>query len=214
MLAQASDRLLAAAEPGGSRQLAAARGLIGASVDTTRLRAWLAGDEVPEGVTVDDDLRWLILYRLVVLGAAGPAEIEAALAADLSATGEQQAARCRAALPDAGAKARAWELMINDTTVSNRILEATAYGFWQPEQLALTSPYVARYFADMPGMLGRRTGMSGERVAVAAYPSVHVGSQTRELAADLLARPDLSSILRRVVMDGDDDVRRALHARG
>jgi len=73
---------------------------------------------------------------------------------------------------------------------------------------------VPRYFADMPGMLRRRSGMSGERVAVAAYPSVVVSPRTRELAAELLATPKLSSILRRVVMDGDDDVRRALVARG
>ncbi|MEU8607841.1 aminopeptidase N [Actinoplanes sp. NPDC048791] len=214
MLAQASDRLLAAAEPGSSRQLAAVRGLIGASADVTRLRGWLAGEGVPTGVTVDDDLRWLILYRLVVLGEAGPEEIEAALAADLSATGEQQAALCRAALPDAEAKARAWDLIVNDMSASNRILEATAHGFWQPEQLDLTTDYVARYFAEMPGMLRRRTGMSGERVAVAAYPSVIVSPRTRELAAELLATPDLSAILRRVVTDGDDDVRRALVARG
>jgi aminopeptidase N len=73
---------------------------------------------------------------------------------------------------------------------------------------------VPRYFADLPDMLRRRTGMSGERVAVAAYPSVVVEARTRELAAELLATPDLSSILRRVVTDGDDDVRRALAARG
>ncbi|MGW4944550.1 aminopeptidase N [Actinoplanes sp. NPDC004185] len=214
MLAQAGDRLLAVAEPGSSRQLAAVRGLIGASADVPRLRGWLAGEGVPEGVTVDDDLRWLILYRLVVLGEAGPEEIEAALAADRSATGEQQAARCRAALPDAEAKARAWDLIVNDMSASNRILEATAHGFWQPEQLDLTAGYVARYFAEMPGMLRRRTGMSGERVAVVAYPSVAVSPRTRELAAELLATPDLSAILRRVVTDGDDDVRRALVAQG
>jgi aminopeptidase N len=214
MLAQAADRLLAAAEPGGSRQLAAVRGLISASVDVARLRGWLAGEDVPAGVTIDDDLRWLILYRLVVLGAAGLQEIEATLAADLSAAGEQQAARCRAALPDADAKARAWNLIINDTSVSNRILEATAHGFWHPEQLDLTAPYLPRYFTDVPGMLRRRTGMSGERVAVVAYPSVVVSPRTRQLAADLLATPDLSSIVRRVVMDGDDDVRRALLGRG
>ena len=36
-------------------------------------------------------------------------------------------------------------------------------------------------------MLRRRTGMSGERVAVVAYPSVAVSPRTRELAAELLA---------------------------
>jgi aminopeptidase N len=214
LLAQASDRLLTAAEAGSSRRLAGVRGLIGASIDAVRLRGWLDGEGVPEGVTVDDDLRWLILYRLVVLGAVGPDDIEATLAADRSAAGEQQAARCRAALPDSGAKARAWDLIINDTTSSNRILEATAHGFWQPEQLDLVTPYVQRYFAEMPGMLARRTGMSGERIAALAYPSLVVSAETRRLAADLLASPELSAILRRVVTDGDDDVRRALRARG
>src|SRR6185312_17473608 len=38
LVAQACDRLLAAAAAGSSRQLAAARGLIGATVDTSRLR--------------------------------------------------------------------------------------------------------------------------------------------------------------------------------
>nr|BFE75899.1 hypothetical protein GCM10020092_092000 [Actinoplanes digitatis] len=56
--------------------------------------------------------------------------------------------------------------------------------------------------------------MSGERVAALAYPSLVVTPETRRLAADLLASPDLSAILRRVVTDGDDDVRRALRARG
>ena len=214
MLAQACDRLIAAAEPGSSRQLAGVRGLIGSTADTARLRGWLAGEGVPAGVSVDADLRWLILTRLVVLGAAGPQEIDAEFARDRSALGEQAAARCRAALPDPAAKARAWELVISDPDASNRILEATAQGFWQPEQLELVTPYVERYFAEMPGMLERRTGMSAERLAVAAYPSVVVSPRTRELAADLLARPDLSAILRRVVTDGDDDLRRALQARG
>ncbi|UQU68695.1 aminopeptidase N [Couchioplanes caeruleus] len=214
MLAQACDRLVAAAEPGSSRQLAGVRGLIGSSVDTARLQGWLDGENVPDGVAVDADLRWLILQRLVVLGAAGPERIEAELARDRSAQGEQAAARCRAALPDPEAKARAWEFVISDPDASNRILEATAQGFWQPEQLPLVEPYAERYFADMPGMLARRTGMSGERLAVTAYPSVVVAERTRELAAGLLGRGDLSAILRRVVTDGDDDVRRALHARG
>ncbi|MEV6601607.1 aminopeptidase N [Actinoplanes sp. NPDC051346] len=214
LLAQACDRLVAAAEPGSSRQLAGVRGLIGASVDTVRLDGWLAGENVPEGVAVDADLRWLILYRLVVLGAAGPERIEAELAADRSAFGEQAAARCRAAVPDAGAKARAWELILRDPEASNRILEATAQGFWQPEQLDLVTDYAERYFAEVAGLLERRTGMSGERVAAAAYPSVVVSPRTRQLAAELLADPGISSIARRVVTDGDDDIRRALRARG
>jgi aminopeptidase N len=212
LIAQACERTLAAAPAGGSRQLAAARGLIGASVDTARLCGWLSGDGVPEGLVVDADLRWLILHRLVVLGAAGPGAIDAERAADRSATGEQWAARCHAAVPTADAKAAAWATIVHDATVSNRIAESAAAGFWQPEQLPLTEPYVERYFADMPAMMRIRSGFSAERVALLAYPSVVVEARTRQLAAELLDRPDLPTILRRVVTDADDDVRRALDA--
>jgi aminopeptidase N len=140
--------------------------------------------------------------------------LDAELARDRSATGEQWAARCHAAVPTAEAKAAAWTTLTTDTVVSNRIAEAAAEGFWHPEQLALTQAYVPRYFAEMPQMLAVRTGMSAERVAQRAYPVLAVEPRTRELAATLLETPGLASILRRVVTDGDDDVRRALAARG
>ena len=213
LVAQAADRLLAASEPGGSRQLAAARGFIGATAEVARLRDWLAGSGVPDGLAIDADLRWLILYRLVVLGAAGPAEIDAEFERDRSATGEQWAARCRAAAPDASSKAAAWSAIVEDVSLSNRLVEMTASGFWQPEQLDLLAPYVPRYFAEMPAMMRRRSGMSAERTAGLAYPEVVVGPETRRLAADLLAREDLDPILRRIVRDHDDDMRKALAAR-
>ncbi|MDI6098280.1 aminopeptidase N [Actinoplanes sp. NEAU-A12] len=214
LLAQAADRLLAVCAPGDPRQLAAARGLIGAGVDVARLRGWLAGENVPAGLAVDADLRWLIIYRLAVLGAAGADVIDAELDSDRSASGEQWAARCRAARPDADAKAAAWTAIVGDTTLSNRMAELTASGFWQAEQLDLLEPYVERYFAEMPEMMRVRGGMSSEHIALVAYPSYAVSERTRQLAADLLATTGLNQILRRVVEDSDDDMRRALVARG
>jgi aminopeptidase N len=213
MIEQAADRLLAAASPGGSRQLAAIRGFIGSTVDAARLQAWLGGQDVPEGVTVDADMRWLILYRLSVLGRAGRADIDAEFGRDRSSTGEQWAVRCRAAMPDAEGKAAAWAAVVGDRSLSNRLAELTASAFWQPEQLDLLRPYVERYFADMPEMMRVRSGMSAEKTAVAAYPDVMVEPQTRQRAAELLAREDLDPILRRVITDADDDLRRALAAR-
>jgi aminopeptidase N len=117
-------------------------------------------------------------------------------------------------VPSAEAKERAWTMIIEDTSASGRLVEATAGGFWQPEQAALTAGHVSRYFADMPGMMAVRTGMNAERVAAAAYPRYAVDPGTRRLAADLLERDDLHAILRRTVVDEDDDMRRALTARG
>ncbi|MFC8618959.1 aminopeptidase N [Micromonospora purpureochromogenes] len=212
-VAGACAALLAGAPAGGSLQLAAARGLIAASTDTGLLAGWLAGDGVPEGLAVDTDLRWALLLRLVVLGAAGEPEIAAQAAADRSATGAERAACCRAALPDAEAKRVAWEIVISSTELSNRLVEATAEGFWQPEQAELTAPYVERYFADMPAAARLRTAWTADRVTTLAFPRYAVAQPTRELAAALLARDDLTPGLRRWVTDLDDDLRRALVAR-
>jgi aminopeptidase N len=213
-LARGCELLLAAAEPGGSRQLAAIRTLIASTgPGEGRLGAWLGGNDVPVGLALDPDLRWRARYRQAVLGEAGAGEIAAELAADRSATGEQWAARCRAALAEPEAKARAWRILVEDATLSNRLVEETAHGFWHPEQTALTEDYVARYFADMPAAFGRRTAWVAEQVARLGFPAVAVDRSTRDAAARLLARNGLAPGLRRAVMDADDDLGRALAAR-
>ncbi|MGC4814934.1 aminopeptidase N [Micromonospora sp. DT228] len=212
-VAGACQRLLDGAPAGQSLQLAAARGWIAATADTDLLVGWLAGRDVPAGLRVDAELRWAVLRRLVVLGAAGEEEIAVEAAADNSSTGAERAAGCRAALPDPAAKKAAWDIIVRDTALSNRLLEATAEGFWQPEQAELTAAYVERYFTDMPAAARRRTPWTADRVAKLAFPHYAVAQPTREAAAALLARDDLTPGLRRVVTDADDDLRRALVAR-
>ncbi|MGW0434280.1 aminopeptidase N [Micromonospora sp. NPDC003197] len=212
-VAQACQQVLDTASPGGSMQLAAVRGLIWTSTGPDRLAGWLAAEAVPAGLAIDTDLRWALLGRLAVLGTVGEAEITRELAADQSATGAAQAARCRAALPDPAAKERAWQVITSDTTLSNRLVEANAAGFWQPDQTGLTDSYVERYFAEMPAMMHRRTPWVAEGVAALAFPRYAMAESTRELAGALLTRDDLVPGLRRVVTDADDDLRRALVAR-
>jgi aminopeptidase N len=210
---EAAGRLLAGAAPGGSHQLAGARGVAASSVDVTELRGWLSGNGVPPGLAVDADLRWRILCRLVVLDAAGLDEIRAEAATDRTATGQRWAATCRAAVPDGTAKAQAWTVVTEDTALSGRLLVATAAGFWQPEQGDLCSSYVDRYFAEMPAMARIRTPYVVERLAAAAFPRYAVHPRTRAGARALLARTDIDPALRRAVVDEDDDLRRALAAR-
>ncbi|MET8529982.1 aminopeptidase N [Micromonospora sp. NPDC005172] len=212
-VAGACRRLLDGAPAGESLQLAAARGWISATTDSDLLVGWLAGRDVPTGLKVDAELRWAVLRRLVVLGAAGAEEIAAETSVDVSSAGAERAARCRAALPDPAAKEAAWEIIVRDSELSNRLLEATAEGFWQPEQADLTTVYVERYFTEMPAAARRRTPWTADRVAKLAFPHYAVAQPTREAAVALLARDDLTPGLRRVVTDADDDLRRALVAR-
>ncbi|MBX6355535.1 MAG: aminopeptidase N [Micromonosporaceae bacterium] len=214
-LAAACQRALRAASPGSSRQLAAARGLSQCAglEEVELLAAWLAGRQLPPELTLDADLRWTVLYRLVVIGAAGEAEIAAELDRDPSALGAEHAARCRAAVPSAEAKARAWDTILHDDQSSARLVTAAAEGFWQPEQEQLTEEYVPRYFAEMPAMAARRPSGTARLVARFAFPQYAVSAQTVAAAEAMLAREDISPTLRRVVLDETDELRRALAAR-
>jgi aminopeptidase N len=179
--------------------------------DVSTVKGWLAGRVAP--VPMDADLRWLALTRLAVLGEIGAAEIEAELRSDRTAAGEQHAARALAARPDPAAKAEAWRLITRDTERSNRLILATAEGFWQPYGSTAAEPYVERYFEDMPEMAGRRTQEITEPIATCAFPRFAAVQSTVELAGALLARADLDPALRRVVIDSTDELGRAMVGR-
>ena len=203
------------AEPGSGRQLAATLGFLrtAGESDVDRLWGWLRGDSVPDGLAVDAELRWTILGRLAVVGAASEADIDAEFDRDRSAFGAERAARWRASRPDPAAKAEAWRIIVDDDVLSNRLVEAAAAGFWQPDQGALTEPYLERFFTEMPAMAARRTPNVVFAIAFSGFPQYAVAESTVEMAEAMLARDDLSPMLRRVAVDATDQLRRALAAR-
>jgi aminopeptidase N len=198
---------------GSSVQLAAARGLIAVTADTDLLTGWLAGDDVPDGITVDADLRWLITLRLARLGAIGDAEIDAELARDKSSEGSVHATRCRAALPTAEAKERAWALITADADVSNYELYAACEGFWHPSQSEVTAPYVDRYFAEIAGTEKLRSGWVLSRSVLLAFPTGFVDDAVVAKATAIAADESVSAIVRRSISDGADDLKRAVAVR-
>jgi aminopeptidase N len=200
---------------GGNRDLALAftRGVTRTALPGPHLdlaRGWLAGETTPFGVSVDAELRWDLVTRLASLGED---RIDEELARDQTAQGEQHAARCRAALPDQAAKAAAWDTIVHDRRRSNRLLIATAQGFWQAHQSALTEEYVGRYFAELADLAAGRIPELVERLAAAAYPRLAVNASTVAAADQWLAMGDGTVALRRVIVDRTDDLRRALKAR-
>ncbi len=214
-LAAACERTLLSAKEGSSWQLAAARGWVKAAGPTAIETAagWLHGAGVPDGLLVDQDLRWMVLSRLVVHGLAGPAQITAESERDRSGEGAEQAARCQAALPDAQAKREAWDIIVSDDATATRIVAATAEGFWHAAQEELTAPFVSRYFAEMPAMAQRRTPAAVIQVARAAYPRFAVSVRTLAEAEEMLSNPELNVGLRRMAVNGTDDLRRAVRVR-
>ncbi len=207
--------VLAQAAPGSDAQLAAARGLVACAGghDADWLAGWLDGAGVPEGLALDQELRWAVLRRLAALGAAGEDLIAAEAERDPSARGVQEATRCRAARPDPAAKEHAWQMITADRELSNRVVAAAAEGFWHPDQADLTSGYVARYFAEIGDMARWRPEQMVTAVARAAYPVYAVDESTVAAAQARLAAGDLHPALRRVIVDATDDLRRAVVVR-
>ncbi|MET9360872.1 aminopeptidase N [Streptomyces sp. NPDC006632] len=195
-------------------RLIAVRHFIDAATQPDTLRAWLQDGHVPGGPELDPELRWRVLTRLAVLGATDEKEIAAHLADDPSATGEEGAARCRAALPTPAAKEAAWNAMFHGDTLSNYLFTATAQGFWQPEQADLLRPYVARYYEDTVPFATRRGPAMAQAAGYYAFPLFVVDEENLRLGEACLTHEDLTPALRRRLADQVDDLGRALRVRG
>ncbi|GAA1597364.1 aminopeptidase N [Kribbella karoonensis] len=200
-------------EAGTSVQLSLTRGFVRFTDDVDRLKGWLAGDGVPDGVTMDADLRWLVTLQLARLGAIGEPEIDAELRRDSSSEGVVHATRCRAALPTAEAKERAWAQIITDADLPNYELYAACEGFWHPAQAELTEPYVDRYFAEIAGTEKLRSGWVVASSAKLAFPRYAIEQRVVDLAGGLIADESVAAGIRRSVADSADDLKRALSVR-
>lgn len=194
-------------------RLTAVRQLIDCAVSSEELYGWWVAGSAPGGVVLDAELRWRLLLRLSVLGAVGGAEIDAALAADPGAKGEEGAARCRAALPDAAAKSAAWEAMFAHDRLSNYVLRATAQGFWQPEQRELLEGYVERFFVDAVPVAARRGAAVAELVGRFAFPRPVVEEWVVRRGEECVRGEGVTPALGRELADQLDELRRAVRVR-
>jgi len=209
-----------ASEAGGAggddeMRLVAARGLIDSAAgpdDISVLRSWLAAGQVPGGPDLDSRLRWQILLRLAVLGAASRAEIEHHEDRDSTAAGRLSAARCRAALPDRDAKQAAWAAM-QSGTLSGYELAAAAQGFWQAEQADLLAGYVPRYFAVLADAAAAGVADLARAWCRHGFPHHAVDAGTVRAGQRCLEAGALGSSLRRLLADQVEDLRRAVAVR-
>ncbi|HEX8306513.1 MAG TPA: aminopeptidase N [Jatrophihabitans sp.] len=210
-----AHRLLAGAEPGSDQQLEAARAGIRATDDVAWLRAWWAGEQLPDGLAIDAELRWALVTRLAALGALSEAGIDAELARDESTSGVVHAARARAVRPDPAAKQAAWALLTQPSQRPAYELYAIAESFFEPSQSELTAGYLPRFFAEMPATAGHRHGWALGSVIFRAFPVSAASPDVLRLAEDALAEPraaELAPPVRRALVDGTDALRRALRS--
>ncbi len=213
LVADALRTRLATTPAGDEKQITLFRGLIDFTADQAELGGWLEGAGLPDGVQLDADLGWRVRYRLAVLGGLDANDIKAAREAQPGGQTPQWADKCEAARPDPDAKQAAWQAMMTEQGLSSYGVWARAEGFWQPEQDELTEPYVERFFREIPDAARLRGDRVLETMLIFLYPRFAATRHTLDLAAELLARDDLSVPLRTRTIDFTDDLRRVVEAR-
>jgi aminopeptidase N len=214
-LAARALELLVAAEPGSDLQLIYARTYVGAVAggdDAARVRGWLEARDVPPRLAIDHELRWLIIRRLAIIGAADDELIAEELRGDATSTGEESAAAARTAMASPEAKARAWEAIATPDAVSAGILRATVESFWHAEQLDVCAPYVDRYLEALPEIWRARGSDTAWGITFSMFPSLLVTADTVERVSRALDA-DLEDALRRLLVEGRAELERALRAR-
>src|SRR5690606_24590223 len=176
----------------------------------------LDGEIALEGLPIDADLQWDLLISLVAGGRAGTAEIEAQLAKDATASGERRAAHARAAIPTTEAKRAAWDALINapeGEDLPNALqFEATA-GFNRVHDTTLLEEFVDDYFAMLRRIYADKTNEMATNLIEGLYPVMHAGRVVElQSTADewLVQNEDAHDALKRLVIEGRDNVRRAL----
>jgi aminopeptidase N len=217
-LATSARAAVAEAEPGSDLQLAWVRALGSLATSDEHLdfvEGLLSGTTGLEGLSVDAELRWHLLYRLAVVGRAALEAIDAELANDPTAAGERHAAACKAARPLPEAKAKAWHDLVETDELPNAHITAVINGFAQPEQADLLSPYLDKYFAALAPIWAERTTEIAQSLVVGLYPSQLVSAAVVERTDSYLAEHehDVAPALRRLLLEGRDGVLRAQRAR-
>ncbi|MGA9679062.1 MAG: aminopeptidase N [Mycobacterium sp.] len=226
---QYADRLLElarAAAPASDHQLAFVNTLC-TSVLSPRhvetLAALLDGDPAElglAGVNVDTDLRWRIVSALAAAGAIdadGPAtpRIDAEAQRDATAAGKRHSAQAAAARPQFDVKEQAFTTVVEDDTLANITARAIIAGIAAPGQGELLKPFTARYFATIPGVWARRSSEVAQTVVIGLYPYWDISDAAIAAADEFLAAPEseVPPALRRLVLEGQAAVKRALRAR-
>ncbi len=224
-----ADRLLElarAAQPGSDHQLAFVNTLC-SSVLSSRHVVTLADllDHDPAelglaGLEIDTDLRWRIVTGLAAAGdidAEGPATpfIDAEVQRDPTAAGKRHGARAAAARPQLQVKEEAWTTVVEDDTLANITARSVIAGIAPPGQHELLKPFTARYFQAIPGVWVRRSSEVAQTVVIGLYPHWDISDAGISAADEFLSAPEseVPPALRRLVLEGQAGVKRALKAR-
>ncbi|MEO8744021.1 MAG: aminopeptidase N [Candidatus Dormiibacterota bacterium] len=210
--AEAARERLGRAKPASDMQVLWANALIDAATEPPQVawvRGLLDGASRVDGLAVDFDVRWNAVIALARLG-VGDEDLSAReLKRDPTDAGLRHRAHARAARPLAAAKEEAWEAVMAGPSLPMKF--AIASGFHDVDQAELLEPFVSRYFESLLPLWESHGSEEATWTVRVMYPAAVLSQATVDATDRALAR-ELPGPIRRVLLEGQDRVRRALRA--
>ena len=176
-----------------------------------QLQSLRSGSMQLPGLEIDTDLSWQLLDGLVMNGAAGLGEIDAALEADNTANGAQSAARARALIPTVEAKLAAFDSVV-EHEVPNMIVRFTGLGITRVNDPELLVPLVEKYHAAIDGIWDTRSYHMASALIEGLYPATLASAELAEATRAWLAEKERTAGLTRILREALATVERALMA--
>jgi aminopeptidase N len=200
--------------PPGDLRVLWARSAVGMAVTPDDVLAAAALlDDPPEGLSVDQEMRWAVAVRMAALGMdEADARLSAERERDPSDRGDRAMATAAASRPTEAAKEDAWERLHSSGYPSLALAMAAARGFFVRHQRDLVEPYVGRFFDGLPAVFADWEAEAAKAYFRALFPWHRIEEDTREAVQRVIGVAD-GPMLRRLLVETDDDLRRALKCR-
>ncbi|MEL4503859.1 aminopeptidase N [Luteococcus sp. H138] len=206
--------LLQSSDPGSDAQIVLARAVARFGLRVAGLGDRIAGlldaSVVVPGLELGPELRWALARALAVHGLWGAAELDAELERDASADGITAQREALASRPDPAVKADVWRELHTPLALSNDHVDALVAGFATPGQEELGASASAGYFDALTDVWGGHAIEIAQRLVGGLFPCGPDAAEHAE--AWLAAHLDAPGALRRLVIEGADNARRAQRA--
>ena len=179
-----------------------------------RLRDYLSGALAFDGGPVKQVTRWAIVRRLVSLAEPdAKALFDAEVKHDQTPEAGRSAFIARAATPDPAVKTDYFGRYLDDPGLNEEWVQASLPAFNEPEQAALSAPYLGPALARLEWIRAHR-----RIFFLPAWVGAFVGGQLGQAALDqidgfLAGQPDLPLDIRRKVLEARDERERTVAVR-
>ena len=237
VLAEALTTALRQIGPGSDRQRSALRSLgrlaRGAGEQTAERfvqvlepLAHRAESDLPEGLALDAEARWIGLNALAALGRVDRAALDAAREDEVTARTTAWHWTAVAALPEPRMRTRAWNAVmsgrLDGQELSNDHLTALAQGF-TASRPDLAAVFTERFWPELESIWSSRSNGLASRTIHGLFPSAQDAVPGGPEAQDshpvvqaaqswLDGHPEAPHALRRIIVEELDDLRRSLRA--